>query len=356
MNGRTNTFFGISWRLLVVLFLSPDAVVRADDRPISRIVFGSCIKQEQPMPILSVMAEHKPDLTLLIGDNIYADTHDMEVMRRKYGQLTANPDFRRLREAAPLLAVWDDHDYGLNDGGADYPERDASQQLFLDFLGLPADSPRRQQPGVYDSRTFGPPGQRLQIILLDARYFRSPLKSGEKRTGGPYWPDDAAEKTMLGEQQWAWLEKVLREPAEIRLIGCGIQMVAEDDGQETWSNLPRERQRLFDLISQTGADGVLLLSGDRHWAELSVERQAGPYPLYDLTSSSLNQPHPRGTPTLNRFRAVPSTYHRENFGLIEIAWKGEQTGISLQIRDAENEIRIRREVPLSDLQTRRSTN
>ena len=119
----------------------------------------------------------------------------------------------------PLLATWDDHDFGMNDAGADFSQRSASQEEFLRFWGIPTSSPRWNRPGVYDSKLIGPKGQQVQVILLDTRYFRSPLRKGaQRRIAGPYVPDVDTTKTMLGEVQWAWLEEQLRVPAELRLM------------------------------------------------------------------------------------------------------------------------------------------
>jgi alkaline phosphatase D len=322
----------------------------SSERPVSRILFGSCIKQDQPMPTLGTMLAHHPHLLIMLGDNIYADTQDMELMRAKYARLGANEQFQRLRAVCPVLATWDDHDYGVNDGGAEFPQRDAAQQVFLEFWQDPIDSPRRTRPGVYDSHVYGPAGQRLQVILLDTRYFRSPLQRGERREAGPYVPDDDPTKTMLGEAQWQWLEAQLRQPAEVRLIASSIQCAAEAVGQETWANLPRERERLFDLIGKTDANGVVLISGDRHWAELSAVREVVPYPLYDLTSSSLNQIHPRGTPSPNQNRALDQTYHQENFGVIDIDWAQADPILSLEIHALDDSVKLQKQLRLSELQ------
>lgn len=340
---------------LVTLLLSArldvgHAAEAGDAPPITQLLFGSCIQQDRPMPILQTMLDQKPQLVVFLGDNIYADTSDMDVMQAKYATLDANEDFAALRSASPILATWDDHDYGQNDGGADYPPREAAEQLFLDFWGVAADSPRRKRAGVYHAQSFGPSGKRLQVILLDTRYHRSPLKKGEPRVGGPYVPDDAPEKTLLGEDQWRWLEEQLREPADVRVIASSIQCVASDAGQETWSNLPRERERLFRLIRETDAAGVVIISGDRHWAELSVAPNDTAYPLYDLTSSSFNQLHPRGTPTENKFRALETTYHRENFGVISIDWEQPDPVVSLEVRDLDNAVQIEKSIRLSELQ------
>src|SRR5437868_6122617 len=92
-----------------------------------------------------------------------------------------------LRSACPVLAVWDDHDYGKNDAGADFPQKDDSKKQFLTFFGEPTGSPRWLRPGVYDAKIFGPEGKRVQVILLDGRYNRSPLKTG-KRGSDPRYP------------------------------------------------------------------------------------------------------------------------------------------------------------------------
>lgn len=323
-----------------------------DEVPLRRILFGSCTKQDRPMPIFKTIVAQRPDLFVFLGDNIYGDTEDMAVLQAKYDKLGANPGFARLREISPVLATWDDHDYGVNDGGADYSQRVDSQRIFLDFWRDPVNSPRRQRPGVYGSHVSGPEGKRVQVILLDTRYFRSPLKKGERRVGGPYLPDDDPQKTMLGEAQWKWLADQLKVPAELRIIATSIQCVAQDAGQETWSNLPVERRRLLQLISASKASGVLFISGDRHWSELSVTNDRVPYPIYDLTSSSFNQLHERGTPTENRYRALPKTYHRENFGAIAVDWEQPDPAIRLEIRDLDGKVQLQKLLHLSELAAR----
>ena len=313
---------------------------------VSRIMFGSCIKQDKPMPILNTIADSKPEVLIFLGDNIYGDTEDMSVLQAKYEKLGADAGFQRLRAACPTLATWDDHDFGVNDGGADYPKRKPSEQIFEDFWLDVSNDGARTHPGVYDAHVFGPAGKRVQVILLDTRYFRSPLKRGEKRVGGPWLPDDNPSKTMLGDAQWKWLETQLLQPADVRIIASSIQFIAEDAGQETWSNLPRERQKMLALLAATKATGVIFISGDRHWSELSSLDQDKSGRLLDLTSSSFNQVHPRGTPTANRFREHPKTYHKENFGVINIAWDKTSPQVTLEIRDLAGDVQLSHKVQL----------
>ncbi len=319
---------------------------------LTKILFGSCIKQDRPAPILQTIAQQHPDLFIFLGDNIYADTTDMNQMRAKYARLNADAAFRQLINSTPVMATWDDHDYGANDAGADYPRRKESEQIFLDHWSEPKGSDRRTRPGVYDAKIFGPPGKRVQVILLDTRFFRGPLTKGERRVGGPYVPSVNPKVTMLGDQQWVWLDSQLQQPAELRLIASSIQCVAEAAGQETWSNLPAQRQQLFDRIANAGANGVVIISGDRHWAELSVTKTRTPYPIYDLTSSSLNQIHTRGTPTANQYRATQKTYHRENYGAILIDWEKDDPAFQLQILDQDGTAKLEKNLRLSELQMR----
>ncbi len=328
--------------------------VLAPGTRLTRIAFGSCATQDDPQPIWRSILAVNPQLFLFIGDNIYGDTEDMEEMRAKYRQLAEIPGFARLRRLVPVMATWDDHDYGLNDGGADFAGRRESQQVFQDFWGIAAASPLRKREGVYDAAVFGPAGNRVQVILLDTRYHRSALRP--RPAGAPgvgrYVPDETPGKTMLGEEQWRWLEAQLRQPAEVRLIASSIQVVAEDHGWEKWMNLPRERERLYGLIRTTGARGVIFLSGDRHLAELSMMDGGLGYPVYDLTASGMNNASHVWRPyEVNRHR-VGTMNWGDNFGLLTIDWRSADPVIAMQIRDLDGEINIQRKIRLSTLAVR----
>lgn len=332
--------------------------MKSQNEPVSEILFGSCIQESQATPIFKTLLKHRPhpDLFLFLGDNIYADTKDPAIMREKYETLRANPEFDQLTRSLPILATWDDHDFGWNDAGSDYALRDEAEQIFLDFWKIDPSSPQRQRPGIYTEQSYGPPGKRLQVILLDTRFFRSTLAKGERRVGGPYVPSTAPDKTMLGEAQWRWLEAQLRKPADARIVVSSIQLVADDAGQECWANFPRERQRFFDLVATTQAQGVIIVSGDRHWSELSQESVIAPYPIFDLTSSSLNQTHPRGTPTENKHRFLENTFHQQNYGRIAIDWNEDRPNIKLEIRDLNGASRLAHEFKLDELQSKHRTN
>ena len=351
MNWRMTTprFPSIVIALVAIcsLVLMPGCASRATrpDDSLARIGFGSCVNT-QAHPMLDRTLTLPFELFILLGDNIYADTTNAAVMARKYRVRKESAFFQALRKKGPVLATWDDHDFGANDAGSNYVMKVESQKLFLDFMDEPADSPRRQREGIYDSYLFGSPGKRLQVILLDTRYFRSTLATGENNTvpsGGKYIPHPDPNVTMLGEAQWKWLEEQLRVPADLRIIGSSIQFISEFSGGEAWANMPREKQRMLDLLKATKANGVLFISGDRHWAELSRLDRGGDYPLYDLTSSALTEVHKRGTPTPNRFRDGP-TYHGLNVGLITIDWRAKGPAVLLQLFEVNGTVRIEKKL------------
>lgn len=328
----------------------PDAarpfVSLSESTVLQRIAFGSCHDQNIPklsLPmfgvgrdIWTVIRESRPDVMVLLGDNVYAKTTDMQAMRAVYSKLAADEGFARLRMDVPILATWDDNDYGFSDVGAEYPKKSQSQAIFLEFFGVPKLSPRWRREGVYDAAVYGKPGARTQIIMLDTRYFRGPLVkrgSNEPRPpadrSGPYVPTDDTSTTILGAAQWKWLEEQLREPAELRIIGSSIQVISEEHGFEKWANFPHEREKLFRLIRETGANGVIFLSGDRHHAEISRLDGAADYPLYDLTSSSLNKPR-LFTIEANKHR-VGDMYFQSNFGLLTIEWEADRIIVLMEI-------------------------
>ena len=205
-----------------------------------------------------------------------------------------------------------------------------------DFWRIEAEDPRRARPGVYHAETFGPPGERIQIILLDTRSFRSPLRPTDERGAlgkEAYLPDPDPAKTMLGEAQWSWLALQLRKPAELRLLVSSVQVVAEQHGFERWGNLPIERQRLLDLLPETDSRGVVLVSGDRHIGALYRLSEGVPYPLYEITSSGLNMAYARNRDIGPLRRG--EVYGQDNFGTIDVDW---QTGeVTLAVRDMKGE-------------------
>lgn len=316
---------------------------------LTRIAFGSCAHQDKPQPIWDRVDAFDPELFIFLGDNIYGDTEDMEVLRAKYAKLAAKPGFQRLRRKTPCLAIWDDHDYGKNDAGREYPKKQESKDIFLDFWMEPKNSLRRSRAGNYTSTIVGPEGRRVQIILPDNRWFRSGLIgiTEEPKDRGPYLVNSDPAATMLGAEQWEWLEAEFKKPAELRIFASSTQVLADAPGYEAWINYQADHQRLLDLIDFADVNGLVMISGDTHYAELSRLTDGIPYPLYDLTSSGLTEVWPFLGP--NRLR-VGEGFKGQNFGRISIDWGQRDPEITLEVESVDGDIVIAQRLRLSELQ------
>jgi len=310
--------------LLLTYYILHLTFSHAQDSALTRIAFGSCSMQGGEQLIWNEIIKNNPQLWIWLGDNIYADTENIDKMKSDYGKAKNNYYYQLLLKQCPVIGTWDDHDFGINDGGKNYPKKKESQQLCLDFLDEPQNTQRRKQEGIYTSCTYGEGERQVKIILLDCRYFR----------------DDPGETAdVLGEEQWKWLEKELRETtAKINIIAASFQFLANDHNFEKWGNFPQARERLLKLIGSSNAPGVFFISGDRHIAELS--RYIGyevKYPLYDFTSSGLTHDRAIYPIEFNRLR-VGQVYFRRNFGLLLIDWENKR--LTFQAQSIRGEIKI----------------
>ncbi|MFT5367398.1 MAG: alkaline phosphatase D [Candidatus Latescibacterota bacterium] len=332
------------YRFVFILLMFCTLPIGADS---VRIAFGSCARIDLPQPIWHTIVNWKPDAFVTLGDIVYADTEDMGLMKAMYAQMDTVASFQTLRNACPIYGIWDDHDYGENDAGASYVKRDEAQRLFLDFLRIPADSERRKTPGIYDAMYLDAE-KRLQLILLDTRFFRSDWVK-DNVTRMRYRPVYGSDRTMLGETQWQWLEAQLRMPAEVRLIASGVQVVNDTHGYECWGLFPRERDRLFQVIRETMASGVMFVSGDRHFAELSAMDGGVGYPMYDLTASGLTHTAQDGHKAPNNKR-VGEAFNGFHFGTVTVDLDGAEPSVLLEVRDVDNAVPMTQKILVRDLQ------
>lgn len=303
-----------------------------------RIGVASCADQGKPQPIWDAALQERCGFFVFAGDNVYASDvpFDIAKLRKAYADLGAIGNFSRLRNTTPHLAVWDDHDFGANDGGVEFEHKQASKDEFLRFWRASAADARRSREGLYHAQVIEHAGQRVQIIGLDTRWFRSALKPTDVR-GAPgkerYLPDADAAKTMLGAAQWQWLEAQLRAPAAVRVIVSSVQCVVVGHGFERWGNLPRERERLYRLIRYSGARGVLIVSGDRHIGGLYREANATlPYPLYEMTSSGVT--HPWATAKEAGPNRIDPLVTVQHYGVIDIDFAAR--ALTLGLRGLDN--------------------
>jgi alkaline phosphatase D len=304
--------------------------------PLKRLAFGSCNNERGSQRIWQRMLDHNVELFAWLGDNVYADTEDMQEMAATYQRQLSHPEYQRFVANVPVIGTWDDHDFGVNDGGKEYPQRAGSQQQLLNFLGEDSRSVRRFREGVYASYDIGPEGRQIRVILLDTRYHRD----------RPHRPGS----DILGAAQWSWLEQQLQSSrAQANLIVSSISVLSERIAAiEQWANFPSSHARLFQLIQRTRAQGVLFLAGDRHFAGMLSAKPLGGTKYYELMSSGLNKAMTTGA-TVEVFKRIYGKQNcafGNNFGLLEFDWERPEPELVFTAEGERRSIGLRKKFAL----------
>ncbi|MBX2843114.1 MAG: alkaline phosphatase family protein [Flammeovirgaceae bacterium] len=313
---------------------------------LATIAIGSCNHENDEQVIWPVVSKNNPDLWVWMGDIIYGDTEDMVILKGKYDLQKSNEIYTDFRNDVSIIGIWDDHDYGVNDGGKNYPMKKESRDILLDFLDVPKTNAVWSREGAYNSYFFGKENQTVKIILLDARYFRDELEPSMD-TVNRYKIN--VEGDVLGEAQWNWLEKELNNStAQVNIIVSGIQFLPREQVYEKWDNFPKARTRFLNLISNSKAKGIMLLSGDRHIAEISkIELSGQKEPIYEFTSSGLTHTWGNDLDTEENQYRVGDLIIKKNFGVIKIDWDSSPLKVDFEIRGSDNQLFQKTEVLLN---------
>jgi alkaline phosphatase D len=282
------------------------------DKTKFRIGFGSCHNALEPLDIWKPINSLAPNVWIWGGDIIYADTENTETHKRLYKELNRVTGYKELKQKSNVIGTWDDHDYGSNDAGAEYKAKKESQIALLDFLSEPLNSLRRQQEGVYTKSSYSFKGHPITVLLLDVRYHRQ----------SPGITND-----ILGSEQWSWLEDAIKhDKSELLLVVSGSQVIPKDHSYEKWNDYPQARTRLLNLLYKANAQFKVILSGDRHHAEISKISEAASNKttntIYELTASGMTHAREYRKAEFNPYR-VGGLYAQRNFGLLEVSKEPE---------------------------------
>lgn len=270
------------------------------------------------------IASYKPDFIFLLGDNVYGDFFDekAEELITAYNKLNANLDFKYLKKNIPILSIWDDHDYGQNDGGKSWEYKKISKKIFLDFFNIPKSDVRRSREGIYKSTFIEMNKKKIKVIALDTRYFRDDFKYNHNQNiNKKYRKDFNPNSSILGKKQWDWFLKEINDKYDFLIILSSFQVISKSHGWEKWDNFPLERTKLINSLGQMNKP-ILILSGDRHIGGIYKCHYNN---VIEVTSSSFNQN------TLN-FKEedtlrVSNLIKKNNFGLLEI----DNNGVKIKI-------------------------
>ncbi|GIS33411.1 MAG: hypothetical protein Ct9H90mP4_13250 [Gammaproteobacteria bacterium] len=307
-------------KIIHFLFLFVLSVNSYSNQEILTLGFGSCLHQDRSMAILKTIEKKELDLFMFIGDNVYGDQEDGELDKliRTYKQQYNN--LENFLKNVSTEFIWDDHDFGINDGGSNYRYKDRAKELFLETWKIPSNDPRRLRDGLYFDKMIKKNGLKVHLIFLDNRSFKSEWKLTDefnKEGKERYVKDFDPQKTLLGKKQWQWLKDKLNEDSDIKIILSSLQILSLGHGWESWDKLPLERERLFNLIDESNVSNLFILSGDRHRGGFYRFKTNDNNDIHEFTSSSLNLPIPFNTEEKGPLR-IGSTYRKANFGVVRI--------------------------------------
>ncbi len=327
MNTPLNTILIVWICLLMVQY------VQAQDT--LRLAFGSCNKAHLDQSYWTEISREKADAWIWLGDIVYADTEKSGVLKKKFKELKTNQYYKDFIKTHEIYGIWDDHDYGTNDGGKHYKIKKNSRDILFDFLDLPKNNPAWEREAAYQSHIIKGENITVRLLLLDVRYFRDELL---RDTGGNhrYSSDDTAQ--ILGETQWKWLEQELESTTEdVIIIGSGFQMIPEEHPYEKWADYPKERKRLLDILALYHHKNIVLISGDRHMAEVSAIAVDAEHLVYEITSSGLTHTWTLGDFEPNIFR-IREFFPVKNYATLDIYKQGDILSVNSKIKSIEGKL------------------
>lgn len=231
--------------------------------------------------IYQSMLALNPAFFIQTGDTLYYDRKEplaknMELARYRWHRMYALPFQREFHRRIPTYWMHDDHDLLKNDcwPGQTYGDLTWEQGLQIWREQIP------QSEKPY--RTFRW-GSHLQIWLPEGREYRSPNTM-----------EDGPEKSILGKEQWAWLESTMKaSDATFKLYISATPVVGPDrkGKKDSHANqgFHQEGQRLRKFLNSI--PGCFVINGDRHWQYHSVDPETG---LHEFGCGPASDAHAQG--------------------------------------------------------------
>lgn len=272
------------------------------------------------------------DFNLWLGDYLYyfpKDYKTEEGMTKVWIEKRQRKLIAKFTATMPQYSIWDDHDFGWNDSDSSFIHREHSLELFKRFWANPAYG-TANYPGCFYKFDY----LDSEFFMLDDRYYRNlPTDSIPEKESKfhvfPIPPTAAPNKTsptMLGEGQLAWLKQGLKESkAVFKFVAIGVQIFNQNSSHEVYWHYQAELQDLVAFIKKEKIEGVVFLSGDRHYSELTKTEFDGLYPIYELTSSGITSFRYKASKkpeSVNPTRIEGTLADFQNYGRITIS--GEQ--------------------------------
>jgi alkaline phosphatase D len=296
--------------------------------------------------ILTKMGDMPTDFMLWLGDNTYlreADYSSASGIAYRYSYNFRLPEMQKLRATRANYAIWDDHDFGPDNSNTYFELKDVALETFKSYWGNKTFG-EAENGGVYHKFSWSD----CDFFCLDGRYHRSSNELPDSIAQKPN-PD----KVFFGKRQLAWLKNnLINSPAPFKFIVNGGQVLNPAAGEDCFTHFKAEWWDLMNFIIDNKIKGVVFLTGDRHYSELSKWQPSGFYPLYDFTCSSVTAGISRPDKN-NSLRVEGSVLAENNFGKISVSGKKGERQVRLETFDAKGSSRWSFTIHEKDLKVNR---
>ena len=280
--------------------------------------------------ILETMGNMPTDFMLWTGDNVYlreADYSSEAGIAYRYSFNFHLPQMQKLRATRANYAIWDDHDYGPNNSDGAYELKEAALETFKKYWGNKSFG-ESDNKGVYTKFRWSD----CDFFMMDDRYYRSADDMPDSIGGKPN-----PNKVFYGKKQMEWLKNsLISSNATFKFIVSGGQMLnpmAKD--KECFMAYPVEWQELMDFIVGNKINGLIFISGDRHFSEVLKYQPVGFYPLHEFTCSAVTSgvAIPSKAEQANPLRIAGTMLLENNFGKISVSGENNKRQVVIETYD-----------------------
>ncbi|MFC1637024.1 alkaline phosphatase D family protein, partial [Planctomycetota bacterium] len=202
---------------------------------------------------------------LFLGDNVYIDNPTRRAVQQYcYYRRQSRPEYRRFIASTAIYAIWDDHDFTINDAGGgpliDTPAwKIPVWHTYTYNWNNPYYAGGLDQPGCWFDFSIGD----VDFFMLDGRFYRDDPKSENP--------------SMLGPAQKKWLFKKLKSSnATFKVLASPVPWSygAKPGSRDPWQGYMGEREQIFSFLEANKIDGVILIAADRHRSDAwRIERE-----------------------------------------------------------------------------------
>ena len=291
---------------------------------LTHLQWSCCADPRTAQPLWNKMAADPADLYIHVGQHFPITDKSKMTPEELLTGFNQQSDFINFRSKVPVMGVWDEDDYGTlspANNGEHNPDRENSRLQYFKFYNLDSERIDPRQRGIYHSVILGDSRHKVQILFLDTHFFRSDLVFNKtpKFPKGPYVPSKNKKTTILGSEQWAWLQKEFKTPVEFRILVTPTQFISSEQGQESWALFPESKKAMLNLLQKQNEKFTLFLSGNRLHGEMQKLKDKKGHVLLDVTAGGINRVSPSAyIPEASR---VGSWLEEPNYADLQIDWE-----------------------------------